>query len=86
MLKLQNIKIHVFLCLNLNLQNYSLNYWIEKGAPPKKIIMGMPLYGQSFTLADPKKNGLNANAPGPGTAGEYTRAAGFLAYYEVSSR
>lgn len=66
------------------MQNYSLNYWIEKGAPPKKIIMGMPLYGQSFTLADPKKNGLNANAPGPGTAGEYTRAAGFLAYYEVS--
>lgn len=46
--------------------------------------MGMPLYGQSFTLADTKKNGLNAQAPGPGQAGEYTRAAGFLAYYEVS--
>lgn len=43
------------------------------------------MYGQSFTLADSEKNGLNANAPGPGTAGEYTRAAGFLAYYEVSS-
>lgn len=46
--------------------------------------MGMPLYGQSFTLSDPKSNGLNAKAPGPGNAGEYTRAAGFLAYYEVS--
>lgn len=46
--------------------------------------MGMPLYGQSFTLSDTKKNGLNARAPGPGEAGEYTRAAGFLAYYEVS--
>lgn len=46
--------------------------------------MGMPLYGQSFTLADTKNHGLNARAPGPGQAGEATRAAGFLAYYEVS--
>lgn len=46
--------------------------------------MGVPLYGQAFTLSDPKNNGLNVKAPGPGTAGEYTRAAGFLAYYEVS--
>lgn len=29
----------------------------------------MPLYGQSFTLADAKNHGLNAKAPGPGTAG-----------------
>jgi hypothetical protein len=45
--------------------------------------MGMPLYGQSFQLAEPSTNGLNARAPGPGQAGEFTRAAGFLAYYEV---
>jgi chitinase len=48
--------------------------------------MGMPLYGQSFTLADPKENGLNAKAPGPGQAGEFTRVAGFLAYYEICDR
>lgn len=46
--------------------------------------MGMPLYGQSFTLENTRNNGLNAKAPGPGQAGEFTRAAGFLAYYEVS--
>lgn len=45
--------------------------------------MGMPLYGQSFQLADTSTNGLNARALGPGQAGEFTRAAGFLAYYEV---
>lgn len=44
----------------------------------------MPLYGQSFSLTDVNKNGLNARAPLPGQAGEFTRAAGFLAYYEVS--
>jgi chitinase len=48
--------------------------------------MGMPLYGQSFTLADANHNGLNAKAPGPGQAGEFTRAAGFLAYYEICDR
>lgn len=65
------------------LQNFSLHYWMEKGAPPSKLVMGMPLYGQSFTLSDAKNYGLNSRAPGPGTAGEFTRAAGFLAYYEV---
>lgn len=54
--------------------------------PRRKIVMGMPLYGQSFQLSDSKKNGLNANAPGPGQAGEFTRAAGFLAYYEICDR
>uniref|UniRef100_A0A182QY58 chitinase n=1 Tax=Anopheles farauti TaxID=69004 RepID=A0A182QY58_9DIPT len=66
--------------------NYSINYWIEKGAPSRKLVMGMPLYGQSFQLADTKKNGLNAKAPGAGQAGEFTKAAGFLAYYEICDR
>ncbi|XP_018794816.1 PREDICTED: probable chitinase 3 [Bactrocera latifrons] len=66
--------------------NFSLNYWIEKGAPSRKIVMGMPLYGQSFTLENANFNGLNAKAPGPGKAGEFTRAAGFLAYYEICDR
>ncbi|KAF6212525.1 hypothetical protein GE061_013048 [Apolygus lucorum] len=66
--------------------NYSLNYWIDGGIPRRKIVMGMPMYGQGFTLSDPKKNGLNAPASGPATAGEFTRAAGFLAYYEICDR
>lgn len=45
--------------------------------------MGMPLYGQSFRLEKESEHGLNAKAPGPGEAGPYTRAAGFLAYYEI---
>ncbi|CAH0390045.1 unnamed protein product [Bemisia tabaci] len=63
--------------------DYSINYWIKQGMPRRKIVMGMPFYGQSFTLADPNKHGLNAPATGPGEAGEQTRAAGFLAYYEI---
>lgn len=45
--------------------------------------MGMPLYGQSFSLADGSTHGLNSKSYGPGEAGEFTRAGGFLAFYEV---
>ncbi|KAK2701292.1 hypothetical protein QYM36_020046, partial [Artemia franciscana] len=62
--------------------NFTMNYWKEKGAASNKLTMGVPLYGQAFTLADKNVNGLNAKATGAGSAGQYTRQAGFLAYYE----
>lgn len=66
--------------------NYSINYWIAKGAPRRKIVMGMPLYGQSFSINDPSAGtGLNVPASG-GQAGEFTRASGFLSYYEICDR
>lgn len=73
-------------CTVLCFQNFSINYWIQEGVPRRKIVMGMPLYGQSFQLENTKNNGLNAKAPGPGQAGEFTRAAGFLAYYEICDK
>lgn len=45
--------------------------------------MGMPMYGQSFSLANSKNNGLNAPTYGGGEAGDATRSRGFLSYYEV---
>ncbi|CAK1552087.1 unnamed protein product [Leptosia nina] len=70
--------------------NYTMHYWISKGAPPSKLIMGMPLYGQTFTTLTESNNrgaiGLNAPARAGGDAGEYTRASGFLAYYEICER
>ena len=46
----------------------------------------MPMYGQSFSLADNSNHGLNAPTYGGGEAGDYTRARGFLSYYEVRAR
>ena len=60
-----------------------MNYWLNQGADRKKLIMGMPMYGQSFSLADNNENGLNAPTYGGGEAGDGTRARGFLSYYEV---
>ncbi|XP_008545430.1 probable chitinase 10 [Microplitis demolitor] len=66
--------------------NFSMRYWIEKGASPSKLVMGIPLYGQSFTLSSTYDSGLQAPAPKPGQAGTYTRSPGFLAFYEVCEK
>ena len=49
-------------------------------------MMGLPIYGRSFTLNDPKKNALGDAAKDGGIAGKWTRAKGFKGYYEVQIR
>ena len=68
------------------LQDYTVKYWLKGGLESKKLILGMPMYGQSFTLASAAKNGLNSRTYGGGTAGPFTRARGFLAYYEICDK
>lgn len=66
--------------------NFTINYWLEKGMDKSKIIMGIPLYGQSFTLANRKNHGLNSKSYGGANAGKYTRSRGFLSYYEICDK
>ncbi|OWR42920.1 chitinase-related protein 1 precursor [Danaus plexippus plexippus] len=69
--------------------NYTMHYWMEKGAPASKLVMGIPLYGQTFTTSkvnNRASQALNIPATAGGDAGEYTRANGFLAYYEICER
>ncbi|XP_048352586.1 chitotriosidase-1-like isoform X2 [Sphaerodactylus townsendi] len=60
----------------------AVQYWKSKGAPAEKIVLGIPLYGRTFTLFS-SQTGPKAPASGPGTHGTFTQEAGFLAYYEV---
>ena len=44
--------------------NYTINYWINHGMTRSKLILGLPFYGQSFTLAKKSENGLNSKSYG----------------------
>lgn len=61
-----------------------MHYWIEKGAARQKLVMGVPLYGQSFAMVEGAGTGLGVPAYAGGEAGDETRARGFLAFYEVN--
>lgn len=50
--------------------NFTINYWIEKGADSRKLVLGMPMYGQSFSLAENKIHILNSPTYGGGEAGK----------------
>ncbi|CAG5131527.1 unnamed protein product [Candidula unifasciata] len=60
---------------------WAANYWAQKGAPKNKIVIGLPLYGRSFTLSS-SNTGLGAPATA-GHAGPYVRSEGYLSYYEI---
>ena len=63
--------------------NSAVIYWLQQGAPGEKVILGIPAYGRSFTLADPGNNGLGAPITGPGARGPYTQEAGLLGFNEI---
>ena len=61
-----------------------MNYWHELGADKNKLVMGMPMYGQTFTIGSSDEHGIGAPAPrGGGKKGRFTRQKGFASYYEV---
>lgn len=63
--------------------SFAAQMWTRLGAPKEKLVIGMPTYGRSFTLADRNNYIVNSETKDGGTAGEYTREAGFLSYYEA---
>ncbi|KAM7335939.1 hypothetical protein ACRRTK_004432 [Alexandromys fortis] len=46
--------------------------WLQKETPASKLILGMPTYGGSFTLASSSDNRVGALVTGPSTPGPYT--------------
>ncbi|KAI8570456.1 hypothetical protein RHMOL_Rhmol01G0035400 [Rhododendron molle] len=56
--------------------SYGLQSWINAGLPRSKLVMGLPLYGRTWKLKDPKVNGIGAPSvglgPSPGNHGTMT--------------
>lgn len=63
-------------------QDYAVSYMLRLGAPANKLVMGIPTFGRSFTLASSKTD-VGAPISGPGIPGRFTKEKGILAYYEV---
>lgn len=63
-------------------QDYAVSYLLRLGAPANKLVMGIPTFGRSFTLAS-SETSVGAPISGPGLPGRFTKEKGTLAYYEV---
>ncbi|XP_014223099.1 chitinase-3-like protein 2 isoform X1 [Trichogramma pretiosum] len=59
--------------------NFSANYWVLKGMPREKIVIGIPTYGHSYKLYNPANHKVQAPAKSVGETGEL----GFVKYSDV---
>lgn len=66
-------------------KDWAVNYWISKGFPKEKIILGLALYGRGFKLTDMSAGKPGSPSRGPSAAGNFTSEAGVLSYFEVYS-
>lgn len=66
----------------LNLE-FVVDYWLSKGAPKEKLILGVATYGRSFRLGQSFKNSPGDVSVGKGRSGRFSGEAGFLTYYEI---
>uniref|UniRef100_A0A6P4FPT3 chitinase n=1 Tax=Drosophila rhopaloa TaxID=1041015 RepID=A0A6P4FPT3_DRORH len=60
-----------------------VKYWLLAGAPPEKLVVGVPFYGRTFTLTTPDGNQPGSPHIGKGIAGKYSREPGVLGYNEL---
>lgn len=58
--------------------SYGIESWIHAGVRPNKLVMGLPLYGHTWTLKDPNDNGIGAPTVGIGPGDQ-----GFLNYNKI---
>merc|ERR1719450_204094 len=63
--------------------SWAVDYWIQHGASPSKLTMGLATYGRGWKLADAGSHGYNAAASGASTPGASTKEAGYKAFYEI---
>lgn len=64
-------------------QNYSVNYWMDKGVPADKLVMILPAMGNCWTLANPANHSMYASAPTPSAGGPLIHQPGTLGYNEI---
>lgn len=65
-------------------QKEKVNDWIDSGANPKQLVLGIPTYARCFNLEKPDNHDIGDDVVANTTCGGmWTDEDGFLAYYEV---
>ena len=77
----KSIKVHVIYSF---IQAWSANYWVDRGTPKDKLIIGLATYGRGFMLTNPSEDQPGSSALGASPPGDFTGEEGFYSYYEVS--
>ncbi|XP_037083222.1 acidic mammalian chitinase-like [Pollicipes pollicipes] len=63
--------------------NYTIHHYLEGGADPSKVVVGIPFHGNGFSLQSPGQHGLYAPVSGPMPRCPYTRQAGDCGFNEL---
>lgn len=50
--------------------SWTVDYYISKGMPSEKIVLGLASYGRSWTLNSASSNGMGSPANAPGLPGK----------------
>lgn len=67
-------------------QDAAIKALVSNGADKSKLIVGIPLYGQTFELKSPDEHDLGSDVVGPGSPGPFTSQPGMMAFYEICSK
>lgn len=62
---------------------YTIEYLLQLGAPPSKLVVGLPFYGRTFISE--LEGRLGDSADSQGFKGPYTNENGFMGYNEICS-
>ena len=73
MMILNNIRL-----IPKNISFLRVQYWLSKGCPKEKLIVGIPTYGRGFSVQANSNMKPPLPANGGSTAGPITREAGYL--------
>uniref|UniRef100_A0A1B0DN93 chitinase n=1 Tax=Phlebotomus papatasi TaxID=29031 RepID=A0A1B0DN93_PHLPP len=63
----------------------AISYWIRNGAPPEKILLGVPSYARGFRMVNGQSTPGSPHA-GPSDPGPYTATPGMMGFNELCEK
>ncbi|KAK6187154.1 hypothetical protein SNE40_005241 [Patella caerulea] len=63
--------------------NWVVNYWIDKGMPYDKIVVGVPFYGRTFATINQTTHEPGVSFKSGGIGGPYTQSNGLIGAFEL---